>query len=105
MARMSSQQRMERMAAEKEAAAKEQEEKKATKKKATKKKAATRKSTKATPAAPARTRIIWVVCNHTGRDVKTYTYPQKDEADAEVARLKKSTEKHHYVERRQVAME
>lgn len=93
MARMSNRDRIAQKAAEAKAAADEAEKKakkkaaKKTTKKTTKK--AAKKTTSRTKAAatPERLKVVWSVCDAGGSVVKSYPYPEKAEAEAEVARL------------------
>lgn len=105
MARMSNNERLERMAAEKAAAAREREEKAAQKKKTKAKTTKKRASSKSAAASTERMRIVWAVCNHLGDPVKTFPYPEKDKAEAEAARLTKDKGKRHYVESTKVPVE
>ena len=61
-----------------------------------------RRTTKKTAASAGRTRIVWVVCDRSGSDVKIYPYPEEKEALAEVQRLTDETGKTHFVTRRSV---
>ena len=100
MGRMSYRDRLERMAAEKAAAEKERQEKAA--------KRRAERSTRSSASAPdpaVRTRIVWAVCNHMGDPVKTFSYPEKEAADAEAARLTEEKETRHYVSKQKVPME
>lgn len=104
MGRMSFNERLERMAAEKAAAERERREK-AEKRKA---ESATRpkRSGSRSAAAPAgRMRVVWAVCNHMGEQVKSFPYPEKEQAEAEAARLTEEKGKDHYVEPRKVPMD
>ena len=104
MRRMSNNERLERMAAEKAAGARERKEK-AEKRKSV---AAARpkRSTSRSAAAPSgRLRVVWAVCNHMGDQVKAFPYPEKQQAEAEAARLCEQKGKGHYVEPRKIPME
>ncbi len=70
------------------------------------KKAAAPRRTKKVAAKPAgRTRVVWVVCDRSGSEVKTYPYPEEREARAEVERLTTETGKAHFVTRGEVPFE
>jgi hypothetical protein len=85
---MSNRDRISRMQEEAEAKAKEKPEPKEPK---------ARKAKKGAVAGPpARMKIVWAVCAVNGSIVKTFPYPEKARAEAEVTRL--TTEKqaaHH----------
>jgi hypothetical protein len=97
--RMSNRDRIQNLRAEADAAAKEKEAAKAAK--AKEPKAARKSSGKKAPAAP-RVRIVWMVCDAAGRDVKQFPYAQEQEARAEAAQLTTSTGKTHFVKQADV---
>ena len=96
--KMSNRDRIARRALEAEAI---QAEKKAAAPRTTKKVAAKKVAAK----PPGRTRVVWVVCDRTGSEVKTYPYPEEREARAEVERLTTETGKAHFVTRGEVPFE
>jgi hypothetical protein len=49
------------------------------------------------PAAAPRMRVVWAVCDVGGRTVATFDYPNKDDAEALVARLKSQGKGTHFV--------
>ncbi|MFY7948408.1 MAG: hypothetical protein ACOVRP_04255, partial [Gemmatimonas sp.] len=101
--RMSNRDRIENLRAEADAAAKEKEAAKAAKAaKASEPKAARKSSGKKAPAAAPRVRIVWMVCDAAGRDVKQFPYAQEQEARAEAAQLTTSTGKTHFVKQADV---
>jgi hypothetical protein len=101
---MSNNERLERMAAEKAAAAREKQERAEQRKK----EVAARPRRSRTPGAAqaaGRVRVVWAVCNHLGDQVKTFPYPEKQQAEAEVERLSGEKGKPHYLEPRKVSMD
>lgn len=102
MARMSNRDRIARAAEEARLAEEEKVAKKVTKK-ATKKVAKKRSSK--SRAKEVRMKIIWVVCNSAGKPVKTFAYPDKEAAAAEVQRLSRSTGQPHELRTTKVPME
>jgi hypothetical protein len=51
----------------------------------------------AAPRATGRMKIVWAVCAVNGSVVKTFPYPQKASAEAEVARLTQETQAAHHL--------
>lgn len=49
------------------------------------------------PAAAARMRLVWAVCDVGGRTVATFDYPQKADAEALIARLKAQGKGTHFL--------
>lgn len=98
--RMSNRDRIQNLRAEADAAAKEKEAAKAAK--AKEPKAARKSPGKKAPAAAPRVRIVWMVCDAAGREVKHFPYPQEQEARAEAAQLTTSTGKTHFVKQADV---
>jgi hypothetical protein len=49
------------------------------------------------PAATARMRVVWAVCDVGGRTVSTFDYAQKADAEALVAKLKAQGKGMHFV--------
>ena len=90
--RMSNRDRIARAAQEAEAGAKQ---------KSTKKAAGTKKTT-GTRKPAERIKVVWLLCNQSGKPVRTYPYPQEQEARAESERLTKETSKTHFVTRGEV---
>lgn len=106
MGRMSFNERLERMAAEKAAADRERQEKSAKKKTASPAKTpGTRSSARAAPVSTGRERVVWAVCDPMGSAIKTFAYPEKEQADAEAARLTADKGKTYFVQRQKVPME
>lgn len=99
--RMSNRDRIEHLRAEADAAAKEKAAAKATK--ATQ--PATRKAAGKKPAASAgRVRIVWSVCDQSGKEVQQFPYPQEQEARAEAQRLSTATGRTHFVKQSDVSV-
>jgi len=46
------------------------------------------------PKAPTRMKLVWELCAANGKVVKTFAYPDKAAADAELARFAKSPGSH-----------
>lgn len=84
---MSNKDRISRAADEARASAAEKVAKKAVKEPAAAK-------AKRAPKAPARVKLVWEVCTPTGKVVKTYAYPEKALAEAEIVRLAKNSGTH-----------
>jgi hypothetical protein len=49
------------------------------------------------PAAAARMKVVWAVCDIGGRTVATFDYPSKAEAEALAAQLKAKGKGEHFV--------
>jgi hypothetical protein len=58
----------------------------------------------ATPRAAPRLKIVWAVCDHTLKTLKTFPYPERRAAEAEASRLQKSKGKEHLVRAERVPM-
>jgi hypothetical protein len=58
----------------------------------------------AAPRPPARLKIVWAVCDHTLKTVKSFPYPERRAAEAEKARLEKAKGKEHIVRAERVPM-
>jgi 23S rRNA-/tRNA-specific pseudouridylate synthase len=101
MARMSNKDRIARAAEEARVTAEEKAAKKAAKP-AAKSPAKPRARAK---AEPARMKVIWEVCNATGKPVKSFAYPDKAKAEAEIQALIKSTGRTHLLRATKVPME
>ena len=100
--RVSSQERLQRMALEAELTAKEKAEEKGKKKKVKKKTGKTaKKSTttraRKTVASSPRMKMAWKVFNAQGKEVAAFPYPKKDEADAKAVALTARSKKEHRV--------
>lgn len=93
MARMSNKERIARAAAEAQIG---DDERAAAVKKMAKKKG---------EAVPVRTKIVWAVCDPAGKSVKTFPYPQKEAAEAEVAALTKKKERPYCLRADKVPMD
>ncbi|MCK6461813.1 MAG: hypothetical protein L6Q95_18185 [Planctomycetes bacterium] len=88
MGRMSNRDRIAKMQEEAAATEREREAKAKTARKEPKAK-------KGAPVAPVgRMKIVWAVCAVNGSIVKTFPYPQKAAAEAEVARLSEQAPHH-----------
>ena len=106
MARMSNKARIAQAAEEARITAEEKATKKATKKttkKATKK-ATPGKARAGSKAQPERLKIVWEVCNATGKPVKAFPYPEKAAAEAQVQALIKSSGRTHLLRATKVPM-
>jgi len=101
---MSGRERMERMRAEADAAAKEKEAARAAKEAQPKSaRSSTRSSSSKKQAPPpARVRIVWMVCDSTGKEVKQFPYAKEAEARAEAEQLTASSGKTHFVKQADV---
>ena len=88
--RMSNRERIDRLRAEAEAAAKE---------KAAAKAALPPKSRKSSSKAqpPARVRIVWLVCDPSGKEVKRFPYAQEQEARADAQQQSAATGRSYFV--------
>ncbi len=99
--RVSSQERLQRMALEAELTAKEKAEEKGKKKvkKKTGKTAGKSTTTRArkTVASSPRMKMAWKVFNAQGKEVAAFPYPKKDEADAKAVGLTARSKKEHRV--------
>jgi len=91
MGPMSNRERISRAAAEAEIAAQEKAAKKAAKKKR--------------PAPEARMKVVWEVRNTAGKVVKSFPYPEKAQAESEVAARTRSTGGSHILRPTQVPMD
>ena len=87
--RLSNRERIARAALEAEAAAKQ---------KASSRKASSKKFT-------GRTRVVWLLCDPSGRSVRTYLYPEEQKARADAEKLTAETGKTHFVSRGEVPFE
>ena len=56
-------------------------------------------------AKEVRMKIVWVVCNASGRPVKTFSYPDKAAATSEAQRLSRSTGYPHELRASKVPMD
>ena len=56
-------------------------------------------------AAPVRMKVVWEVCNGTGKIVKTFPYPDKAAAEAQTKALTWSTGRAHVLRASKVPME
>ena len=102
--RMSSRERIERLAAEKEASEKEKAEQKE-KTKAKKKKKKTPARRKKVGAAPKREKTVWKVFNSNYKEVACYPYPENAKAEAHAAKLTKKSGNPHFVNSAKVPMD
>ena len=100
--RMSNRDRIAHLRAEAEATAKEKAAAKAAK--AALPKAPRKSSGKKAAAPPGRVRIVWSVCDPTGKEVKQFPYAQEQEARAEAQQLTTATGKTHFVKQSDVAV-
>ncbi len=58
----------------------------------------------ATPRAAPRLKIVWAVCDHALKTIKTFPYPERRAAELEASRLQKSKGKEHLVRPERVPM-
>ncbi|MCK6462075.1 MAG: hypothetical protein L6Q95_19505, partial [Planctomycetes bacterium] len=58
----------------------------------------------AVPKAPPRLKIVWAVCDHTLKTLKTFPYPERRAAELEADRLQKAKGKEHVVRAERVPM-
>ena len=98
--RMSNRDRIQHLRAEADAAAKEKEAARAAK--AAQPKAPRKASSKAAAPTRGRVRIVWNVCDPSGREVKSFPYAQEQEARAEAAQMSASTGRTHFVMKAEV---
>ena len=98
--RLSNKQRIERMAEEASIKAEEKEPKKQPK-------TGVRKASGSRKTAPKQKRMkfIWTVVDEKSKEIASFLYPAKDEADARASELSKKTGKAHTVNRVRVPME
>jgi hypothetical protein len=59
----------------------------------------------AAPVAAGRMKIVWAVCAVNGSIVRTFPYPQKASAEAEVARLTEEKQTPHHLRAEKVPFE
>jgi len=99
--RMSNRDRIEHLRAEAEAAAKEKAAAKAAK--AALPPAPRKSSTKAAKAQPrGRVRIVWNVCDPSGKEVKQFPYAQEQDARTEAEQQTTATGRTHFVMKAEV---
>ena len=55
--------------------------------------------------APVRVKVIWEVCNGTGKSIRTFPYPEKAAAEAQTRALTWSTGRPHMLRATKVPME
>jgi len=60
---------------------------------------------KRSPKAPVRMKIVWEVCNATGKVIRTFPYAEKAAAEAETQELMRSTGNTHLLRPTKVAMD
>jgi hypothetical protein len=58
----------------------------------------------AVPKAAPRLKIVWAVCDHTLKTIKTFPYPERRAAEQEADRLQKAKGKEHLVRAERVPM-
>ena len=92
--RMSNRERIERLRAEAEAAAKEKAAAKAAKAALPPR---SRKSSSKPAQPPARVRIVWLVCDPSGKEVKRFPYAQEQEARADAQQQSAATGRSYFV--------
>jgi hypothetical protein len=90
MGHMSNRERIARAAEEAEIAAKEK---------------AAKKTTKKRPATDARMKVVWQVCDGTGKVVETFAYPDKAKAEAAVETRTRSSGRSHILRPTKVPMD
>lgn len=98
--RMSNRDRIAHLRAEADAAAKEKDAKKAAKAAEPKK---ARKSPAKKAAPSGKVRIVWAVCDQSGKVVQQFPYPQEKEARAEAEQRATATGRTHFVKQTDVA--
>lgn len=101
--RMSSRERIARLAQAAEIERKEKAAKKSTP--AADKPARATKSRSKTKAATTRIKIMWAVCDQTGAQVQLFPYAQEQEAQAEAKLRTENSGKTHFVNRAEVPFE
>ena len=99
--RMSNRDRIAHLRAEADAAAREKAEAKAAKAAKGPTPRAPRTSSRKA-AAPARVRIVWFVCDASGREVQRFPYSQEAEARAAAEKLSASSGRTHFVKQADV---
>ncbi len=67
--------------------------------------AAIKKAARESKAKPVRMKIVWDVCNESGKAVKTFPYPDKAAAEAHISALARSTGRTHALRPTKVPME
>jgi len=92
---MSNRDRIAHLRAEADAAAKEKAAAKA--EKAAKPPAARKSSSKKAAAPTGRVRIVWAVCDSSGKEVQQFPYAQEKEARAEAQRQSTATGRTYFV--------
>jgi hypothetical protein len=92
---MSNRERIEQMRAEADAAAKEKAAAKAAK--AAQPAKSRRTSGKAEAVSPGRVRLVWNVCDPSGKEVQQFPYAQEQEARAEAQQRTAATGRTHFV--------
>ena len=100
--RMSNRDRIAHLRAEADAAAREKAEAKAAKAAKGPTPRAPRASSRKAAAAPARVRIVWFVCDASGREVKRFPYSQEAEARAAAEQLSAASGRTHFVKQADV---
>ena len=106
MSRMSSRDRIERLAAEADIAAREKTE--AAREKAETKAKSAAKSTKkkaGSVASASRQKVVWKIFNVNYKEVAVYPYAQKQDADAMAAKLTTESGQSHFVNSVKVPLE
>ena len=64
-----------------------------------------KKATKKRPDSAARMKIVWEVCDGTGKVVETFPYPDKAQAEAAVEARTRSTGRSHILRPTKVPMD
>jgi hypothetical protein len=85
------------------AAAEEEKKEKKEQKKATRSSTGARKKKAASSAG--RQKIVWKVLDSSFKEVATFPFPQKEESEAEAARLTADKGREHFVKRVEVPMD
>jgi len=97
---MSNRERIARAAEEAAIAAKEKAAKQVANKQVAKKKSGAKR-----PNPSARMKVIWEVCDGTGKAVKSFPYPDRAQAEAEVEARSRSTGRSHILRPTKVPMD
>lgn len=98
MAHMSNRERIARAAEEARLAEAEKAAKKATKEPGA-------PAVKRAPKAPVRMKVVWEVCSATGKVIRTFPYPDKAAAEAEVEARTRSSGNTHLLRPTKVPMD
>ena len=111
--RMSNKERIQRKASEAAAEAKEKAAKKKTKttkttktaKKKTAKKKTTSRASSSSASSGKRQKVVWKVYNSSFKEVASFPYPEKNDAEATATKLTKKSGQNHFVNAATVPMD